>query len=101
MNRTELQDKLKELLGSNEVYYQPPESMKMSYPAIILSRDILNSNYANDKKYSKMDKYKIVVATKLPDIPVLDDILDLPYCSSTVAPYMSNGLIHYVFSIYI
>lgn len=32
--RLELQNKLEELLGSRHVYFQPPESVKMEYPAI-------------------------------------------------------------------
>ena len=32
-SRLELQSKFEELLGSRNVYYQPPESIKMSYTA--------------------------------------------------------------------
>ena len=33
--RLELQSKLEEILGSRQVYYQPPETVKMEYPAIV------------------------------------------------------------------
>ena len=36
--RIELQSKLEELLGSRQVYYQPPETVKMEYPAIVYSK---------------------------------------------------------------
>lgn len=38
--RLELQSKLVELLGSKHVYYQPPESVKIEYPAIVYSKTI-------------------------------------------------------------
>ena len=34
-NRLDLQALLEDLLGSRNVYYQPPESDKMNYPAIV------------------------------------------------------------------
>ena len=34
MSRLELHALLVELLGSTNVYYEPPETLKMSYPAI-------------------------------------------------------------------
>ena len=34
-NRLDLQALLEDLLGSRNVYYQPPESVKMNYPAIV------------------------------------------------------------------
>ena len=38
-NRIELQTLLEELLGSKNVYYQPPNNLSMSYPAILYSTD--------------------------------------------------------------
>ena len=32
--KTDLGDKLKEVSGYKNVYFQPPESLKMSYPCI-------------------------------------------------------------------
>ena len=36
--RLTLQTKLEDLLGSKHVYYQPPENLKMEYPAIRYSK---------------------------------------------------------------
>ena len=38
-SRHELHDELKELLGTNRCYFQPPESIKLEYPCIIYKRD--------------------------------------------------------------
>ena len=42
-SRIKLQAKLEELLGSRNVYYQPPETLKIEYPAIIYSKSRINS----------------------------------------------------------
>ena len=36
--RYELHEFLCEILGSRNVYFQPPESVKMKYPAIVYER---------------------------------------------------------------
>ena len=45
-SRLDLQSKLEKLLGNKNVYYQPPESLKMEYPAIRYSRSDIDSKYA-------------------------------------------------------
>ncbi len=50
-DRLELHSVLQELLGSSNVYYQPPESIKMQYDAIRYSTKTIDSKYANDRKY--------------------------------------------------
>ena len=46
--RLELQSKLEELLGTRNVYYQPPESIKIGYPAIVYFKNNIVNRYAND-----------------------------------------------------
>lgn len=94
-----LQAKLEKLLGSRNVYYQPPESLKMQYPAIRYSRSDVISRYADNVKYAKYDSYEIIVIDRLPNNEVIDKILDLPY-SSFDRHYVSNNLNHDVITIY-
>ena len=54
-DRLELSAKLKEFLGSDNVYYQAPESKKMEYPAIRYSKTSIKSTYANNAKYLMRD----------------------------------------------
>ena len=51
-SRLELQTLLEEILGSRNVYFQPPESVKMNYPAIVYSLDDIENSFANDGVYS-------------------------------------------------
>ena len=37
-SRLKLQEVLEEILGSRNVYFQPPENIRMQYPAIVYSR---------------------------------------------------------------
>lgn len=76
-----LQSKLEEILGSRNVYYQPPESLKINYPAIIYNREKIDIKRANNKNYIKNNRYALIHIDKKPDSPVIDSLLELPYCS--------------------
>lgn len=92
-SRLELQTKLEELLGVKHVYYQPPENLKMEYPAIRYSLSDIESRYANNSKYSNFKCYEIIVIDRLPDNKVIEKILELPL-SSFDRHYVSNNLNH-------
>ena len=98
-SRLHLQTLLEELLESENVYYQPPSSKKMEYDAIRYSRSDIHTTYANDSKYSKMNRYEIIVISRLPDHPVIDKLLALPYCSFD-RHYTAENLNHDVFTLY-
>ena len=98
-DRLELHSVFQELLGSSNVYYQPPESIKMQYDAIRYSKKTIDSKYANDRKYSMIDCYEIIVISRLPDNPVIKKLLSLPYCSYD-RHYVADNLHHDVLTIY-
>lgn len=97
--RLELHNKLEELLGSKNVYYQPPESLKMEYPCIRYSRNDIESNHADNMKYSNFTRYEIIVIDKRPDNAVIDKLLALSYTSYD-RHYTSNNLNHDVITLY-
>lgn len=98
-SRLDLQNKLEELLGNRNVYYQPPESLKMKYPAIRYSKDIINSRHADDVKYTNFTRYEIIVVDSNPDNPVIQKILELPL-SSFDRHYVSDNMNHDVINLY-
>ena len=98
-NRLDLQSLLEDMLGSKNVYYQPPESIKMQYDAIRYSKKTIRSTYANDRKYSMRDCYELIVIAKRPDNPVIKKLLALPYCSYD-RHYVADNLNHDVLTIY-
>lgn len=97
--RLELQSKLEELLGSKNVYYQPPASVHMAYPAIRYEKVDIDSKYANNQKYINKTLYSITVISRLPDDPVIDKILELPN-SSYDRWYPSDNFNHDVIKLY-
>ena len=98
-NRLDLQSLLEELLGSRNVYYTPPESIKMQYPAIRYSKKKIESVHADDSKYLMRDCYELIVISKRPDNPVIKKLLALPYCSYD-RHYVADNLNHDVLTIY-
>ena len=97
--RLELHSKLEGLLGSKNVYYQPPASVKMVYPAIRYSKARIDSKHANNKKYLNKTLYDVVVIDSMPDNPVIEKILELPH-SSHDRWYAADGLNHDVIKLY-
>lgn len=98
-SRLELQAKLEELLGSNQVFYQPPASLQMSYPAIVYSLSDIETMKANNSTYLTRRKYDITVISKLPDNPVIQKLMELPYCSYDRL-YKADNLNHDVLTLY-
>lgn len=97
--RLELQSKFEELLNSRNVYYQPPASVKMVYPAIRYKKVDIDTKYANNKKYINKTLYEVMVIDPKPDNPVIEEILALPY-SEYERWYAADGLNHDVIKLY-
>lgn len=98
-SRIELQEKLESLLGVRHVYYQPPETLKLEYPAIIYFKSNIETKKANNVTYLKNVRYDVIVVDKRPDNPVVDKLLDLPYCSYD-RNYKANNLNHDALTLY-
>lgn len=99
-SRVNLQHKLEELMTNNNVYYQPPENLKIEYPAIIYStNDIFNLN-ANNNKYLIDKQYQVIVIDKKPDNPVILKILNTFKHSYYERHYVSDNLNHDVLILY-
>lgn len=97
--RLELQKILEDVLGSNHVYFQPPESIKMVYPCIRYERNPALSRYANNKPYTINDGYELILIDKNPDSEFYYKLLELPLCRHE-RHYVTDGLNHDVFYIY-
>ena len=46
-------------------YFQPPESVKMSYPAIVYSLDDIDKTYANDGVYLSSEDIPLWLSIKI------------------------------------
>lgn len=92
---------LHELLESiaENVYYQPPESAKMSFPAIVYFADNINKRYANDDSYLVRNVYGVTVIDKNPESEIANRIIKLPKCRFD-RHYVASNLHHFVFTLY-
>lgn len=98
--RYELHSLLKTILGSDNVYYQPPENLKLKFPCIIYDLEGKDVKYADDYKYSSMRKYQLTVVDKNPDSEIPDSIEDaLNFCRFD-RRYIKDNIYHYAFSLY-
>ena len=98
-SRIELQALLEELLGSRNVYFQPPESIRMKYPAIVYSLNNIEKFHASNAIHKQNVVYTITYIDEDPDSENVEKIFKLPYCNFDRF-YTSDNLNHYIFTIY-
>lgn len=97
-NRIKLQNILEEILGSRNVYFQPPENIKMKYPAIVYTRSDIKNTYADNEVYKQDNVYQITVIDANPDSDIVKKISKLPMCRYN-RNFKSDNLNHDVFVI--
>lgn len=99
-SRLKLHEELCDLLGTRNVYFQPPESIKLSYPCIVYSIAGASEKRANNKIYNCRDRYEAIVIDYDPDSDIPDKIrYHFPMCTFDRV-YQSENLNHTVFKLY-
>lgn len=98
-SRMELHKILCDVLGSDNVYYQRPSSVKMKYPCILYSLSYINFVYADDRPYVDSKRYDVTLMDRDPDSEIADKLKELPMCSFDRF-YAINGLNHTVYRLY-
>lgn len=78
--RSDLQTLLVQLLGTDAVYFQPPPSVKLTYPCIIYKRDDIKTEFADNNPYKHMKRYQLTVIDRNPDSDIPTKISLLPKC---------------------
>ena len=97
--RQKIHDLLVEALGSEHVYFQPPENLRMKYPAIVYSMADVDKSYADNSSYIATMGYEIIVIDRDPDSDVVKRVACLPLCRFDRS-YAADGLNHSVFTMY-
>ena len=98
-SRLQLQTLLEEILESHNVYFDPPESVKMQYDAIRYSRSRIDNTFANDSIYKQNDRYEVIAIYRNPDSDLPRKISRLPMCAHD-RHYVADNLHHDVFTLY-
>ena len=97
--REKLHDILVEILGSSHVYFNPPEGLKLKYPAIVYHRNKISHKCADDVPYIKTVSYTVTVIDDDPDSEIVQRMAKFKM-SRFNRHYVVNGLNHDTFTIY-
>lgn len=95
--RLELQTILKGIAPN--VYFQPPNGLKMTYPCIVYARDNTHTQHADNVLYKDTKRYAVTVIDRDPDSLIPDKVLRLPMCAHDRF-FTSDDLNHDVFTLY-
>lgn len=97
--RLDLQTLLEKLIDNKNVYFQPPPSISMNYPAIKYTRHKIDNRFADDLVYSQEQSYQLTVIDRDPDSDIVDKVSMLPRCQFD-RHYNMDNLNHDVFILY-
>ena len=96
-SRLELQTILETITPN--VYFQPPSTVSMVYPAIRYSRSFISNKFADNEVYKQDVRYSVIVISEDPDSELVGEVSKLPKCKYD-RNYVSDNLNHDVFTLY-
>lgn len=99
VRRLQLHNLLVAALGSNNVYYQPDENIRMTYPAIVYNLSDIDSRKANNISYTLTDGYLVTHIDRDPDSAVPKKLALFKHADFETK-FVKDGLHHTVFNIY-
>ena len=99
-DRLKLHEEFCEILGSRNVYFQPPSSKKMQYDCIRYERSKISPAYANNKIYRLKDCYTVTLMYRDPDSELPHKILKSFSLISHDTHFTKDNLHHDVFTLY-
>lgn len=96
-NRLQLSKELKKIVPN--VYFQPPASLRISYPCIVYKLASIGTEFADNGLYLKNKMYELTLIHTDPDNLIVEKLLEFPLCSLD-RTYVSDNLYHYIYTIY-
>ena len=99
LTRTELHEKLCGLLGSRNVYFQPPATIRMKYPCIVYESQDFTTWHANNFPYAIHDRYRITVIDQNPESAIPKKIAGMQGARAA-RPFVSDNLYHWPFDLW-
>ena len=98
--RTELHDKLIDILGNRNVYFQPPASIQLSYPCVIYNLGTGDIKRADNSVYTYTNSYEIIFIYRRPNMEIIEQVLNVFSMCSVSRVYVADNLNHYAFNLY-
>lgn len=98
--RLQLHEELCEILGSRNVYFQPPGTVRMKYPCIRYKRDRGRHLNADNKTYIYKQAYQLIYMDSNPDNDVVEKLMGHFGEISYIRNYTADNINHDVLILY-
>lgn len=95
-----MQEEFEELIGSKSVFYNPPASLRLSYPCIKYSLSGIRSKRADNMNYNNLNRYKVMVIDTNPDSDIHVKLLSHFKMCTFDTEYVADNLYHRVLTLY-
>ena len=98
-DRLTIQSELETLLGSRNVYYDPPPSFKLKYDCFVYELRRMDRKLADNHKYLLTPIYQVTYITKNPDSPLIMELarkMNWNFMNS----FTKDNLHHFVYEIF-
>jgi len=95
--RLKVHEFLTQTINCSHVYYQPPENIKMVYPAIVYTLIDISNYCSGGGIYLQLETYKITLITKEVDSDLFNTMI-AQLSLKFQTPFVSDNLHHYVFN---
>lgn len=96
-SRLDLHDLLLEI--TDNVYFQPPNNLHMSFPCIVYNLDGGFTERGDNRLYRYTKRYQVTVIDRNPDSELPDRVIELPMCEFNRF-FARDNLNHTVFNLY-
>ena len=93
-------NRLEAALGSSNVYFQPPETSKIKYPAVIYNLTDFIHQPADNTGYINFERYTATYIHKNPDVDLRREMFGQFSMCRFDRRYVKDNLYHDVYSIY-
>lgn len=99
-SRLDLHEQLVNILGSRNVYFQPPASTKLNYPCIIYERSTGDTIYADNYPYRVTFRYTLTYITKDPEDSMVEKLAKAFQSIRMDRHFTADNLNHDTFELY-
>lgn len=97
--RIDFQNLLEDVASSRNVYFQPPPSMKMNYPAIVYHLAVIRNTHADNSVYAQNTAYTVMVIDRDPDSELAKKVSRIQTAQFDRF-YTADNLNHFVYNIF-
>lgn len=97
--RKQLDATFRSILGNGNVYFQPPTSVTLKYPAIVYRLNRIKPSHADNGVYVTMPSYTVTVIDPSPKGVIAEKVAMLPSCIHT-SSFKKDNLNQDTFTIY-